>query len=131
MGANKQILENIAKNIINKAHIENPECGSVLLVLTVIGVVLNLIRVIQECNKKEESSLSSKQDVYSLYQKEIKDLSIRKGWFTKMRIKKLLRKELTPNDYNKYSLSLTSAIMDAGENISTEDTQTLIEAING
>jgi hypothetical protein len=48
-----------------------------------------------------------------------------------MRIKKLLRKELTPNDYNKYSLSLTSAIMDAGENISTEDTQTLIEAING
>jgi len=131
MGANKQILENIAKNIINKAHIENPECGSVLLVLTVIGVVLNLIRVIQECNKKEESSLSSKQDVYSLYQKEIKDLSIRKGWFTKMRIKKLLRKELTSNDYNKYSLSLTSAIMDAGENISTEDTQTLIEAING
>jgi len=131
MGANKQILENIAKNIINKAHIENPECGSVLLVLTVIGVVLSLIRVIQECNKKEESGLSSKQDVYSLYQKEIKDLSIRKGWFTKMRIKKLLRKELTPNDYNKYSLSLTSAIMDAGENISTEDTQTLIEAING
>ena len=125
----KEKLEQIAKRIINSAHINDPECGSVLLVLTVIGVILSLIRVIQECNKKEASTLSG-TDVYGLYQREIKDLSMRKGWFTKMRIKRLLRQEMTPADYQKFSLSLTAAIMDAGENISTEDTQTLIEATN-
>jgi hypothetical protein len=127
---NKQVLETIAKNIINKANINNPECGSVILVLTVISVILSLIRVIQECNKKEQSTLSSKNDIYGLYQREIKDLSVRKGWFTKMRIKKLLKKELSITDYQKFGLLLTVAIMDSGENISMDETQALIEAAN-
>lgn len=125
----EQKLENIAKKIINSANVSDPECGSVILVLTIVSVILSLVRVIQECNKKEASTLSS-NSVFGLYQQEIKELSVRKGWFTKMRIKKLLRKELSTSDYEKYGLQLTAAIMDAGENITKEDTQTLIEAIN-
>lgn len=125
----EQKLENIAKKIINSANVSDPECGSVILVLTIVSVILSLVRVIQECNKKEASTLSS-NSVFGLYQQEIKELSVRKGWFTKMRIKKLLRKELSTLDYEKYGLQLTAAIMDAGENITKEDTQTLIEAIN-
>lgn len=125
----KEKLEDIAKRIISSANVSDPECGSVIIVLTVISIILSLVRVIQECNKKEASALS-KSDMYGLYQQEIKELSVRKGWFTKMRIKKLLRKELSTADYEKYGLALTAAIMDAGENITKEDTQTLIEATN-
>lgn len=125
----KEKLEDIAKRIISSANVSDPECGSVIIVLTVISIILSLVRVIQECNKKEASTLS-KSDMYGLYQQEIKELSVRKGWFTKMRIKKLLRKELSTADYEKYGLALTAAIMDAGENITKEDTQTLIEATN-
>lgn len=125
----KEKLENISKRIISSANVNDPECGSVILVLTIVGVILNLIRVIQECNKKEASGLSS-SDICGLYQQEIKTLSLRSGWYTKMRIKKLLRKELSSKDYEKFGLSLVAAIMDAGANIDTEDTLTLIEAVN-
>lgn len=122
-------VEHIAKKIISSANVTDPECGSILLVLTIVGVILNLIRVIQECNKKEASTLCE-SDICGLYQQEIKTLSLRSGWYTKMRIKKLLRKELSSKDYEKFGLSLVAAIMDAGANIGMEDTLTLIEATN-
>lgn len=129
MAENKE-LENIAKRIIQNANVTDPKCGSVILVLTVISVILSLVRVIQECNKKETSSLSSSQEKTTIYQSEIKSLSIRRGWFTKMRIKKLIKKELSSEDFERYGLNLVDSIITAGENITTEDTQTLIGAAN-
>lgn len=67
MAENKE-LENIAKRIIQNANVTDPKCGSVILVLTVISVILSLVRVIQECNKKETSSLSSSQEKTAIYQ---------------------------------------------------------------
>jgi acyl-coenzyme A synthetase/AMP-(fatty) acid ligase len=65
-----------------------------------------------------------------LYGEEIKEYSIRKGWFTKMRIKKLLRREMKKEDYEKYSLSIVNSILNTGETLTDEEIQTLVEVSN-
>lgn len=127
---NKQ-LENIGLKILNKAHVSPDEkFGSVIAILMIISIILTLVRVLQECNKNKLSSSCSAEEKNSLYGSEIKEYSIRRGWFTKMRIKKLLRRELTKEQYEKYSLALVNALLDTGENLNNEELSCLVEAAN-
>lgn len=128
---NDQKLKNIASKVLSKANIpEDQKFGSVIAILMIISIILTLVRVLQECNKNKLTDSCSAQDKYSLYGSEIKDYSLRRGWFTKMRIKKVLRKELTKEDYTKYSFQLLNAILDSGSNITDDEIITLVENAN-
>jgi hypothetical protein len=65
-----------------------------------------------------------------MYGEQIKTFSSRKGWFTKMRIKKILRREMNKEDYNKYSLSILDALLETGEILTDDEIQTLVENAN-
>lgn len=96
----------------------------------IISVILTLIRILQECNKNKLNKDCSLSDKCSLYGEQVKEYSVRRGWFTKMRIKKILRREMKPDDYNKYSLSIVNALLDNGETLTDEEIQTLVETAN-
>jgi hypothetical protein len=124
-------LENIGQKVLSKTSINPDEkFGSVIAILMVISIILTIIRVIQECNKNKLSTMSSAEDRYSFYQEQVKEYSFRKTMFTKMRIKKIIRKSMTKEQYNKYGLELLSSILDSGENIKDEEIITLVEASN-
>jgi hypothetical protein len=124
-------LRAIGSKVLAKTNIpENEKFGSVIAILMVISIILTIIRVLQECNKNKLSANCTAADKYALYGEEIKEYSIRRGWFTKMRIKKILRKNLDQEQYAKYSLSLLSALLDTGENLNTEEISCLVEAAN-
>lgn len=127
---NDQRLREIANNIIKAAGLDQEEkFGSVLIILTMISIILSCIRVIQECNKNK-SSFSDTKAKSEFYGDQIKSLSVGRGWFTKMRIKKVIRKELDPEDYRKYGSQIMEALLNYGENITEEETCTLVEAAN-
>jgi hypothetical protein len=96
----------------------------------IISIVLTLVRVLQECNKNKLSKDCAAQDKYNLYGSNIKEYSLRRGWFTKMRIKKVLRRELSKEDYQKYSFELLNAILDTGEKVTEDEIITLVENAN-
>ena len=124
-------LKHIGSKVLAKAGIpEEEKFGSIIAILMIISIILTVIRVLQECNKNKLSGNYSAQDKYDLYGQEIKEYSMRRGWFTKMRIKKILRKELSPDQYSKYSLSLLNALLDTGENLNNEEVSSLVEAAN-
>lgn len=124
-------LKTISKNILAKAKVpEEEKFGSIIAILMVISIILTIIRVIQECHKKKLSSFSSSQEKYDLYGAEIKEYAVKRGWFTKMRIKKLLRQNMSRDQYAKYGMQLLNAILDSGENLSSEEVMTLVEAAN-
>jgi hypothetical protein len=128
---NDKKLEAIATKVLNTANIDpNQKFGSVIAILMMISIILTLVRVLQECNKNKLSNECTAQDKYSLYGSEIKEYSLRRGWFTKMRIKKLLRQQLTKEDYNQYSFQLLNAILDNGSNITNDEIITLVENAN-
>jgi len=124
-------LKNIAEKIRKESHIpEEENFGSVMAILMIISITLTLIRILQECNKNKNLSLSSAQDKYNLYGDEIKSYSIKRGWFTKLRIKKVIRKQMSNDQYKKYGTSLLSSILDVGENLRDDEVITLVEAAN-
>lgn len=125
-------LKEIALKILNKTSVPKNDNATFdpFTILMIISIVLTLIRILQECNKNKLSQESSLQDKYNLYGEQIKEFSMRRGWFTKMRIKKILRREMKPDDYNKYSLSIINSLLETGETLREEDIQTLVEAAN-
>jgi hypothetical protein len=123
-------LKQIAEKVLNKAGLQKEEkFGSVIAILMVISIILTVIRVLQECNKDKTQSMTSKDKV-SIYAQEIRSFSKKRGWFTRMRIKKIIRRELTPEEFNKYGIKLTESMLDIGEYITDDEACTLVEASN-
>lgn len=121
----------IASKVLKDANIpEDTKFGSVIAILMVISIILTLVRVIQECNNNKLSSLSSDQDKYQLYGSEMRSYSIKRGWFTKMRIKKVLRKNMSREDYKQYCGVLCESILNTGEVLTDDEVVTLVEASN-
>ena len=125
-------LKEIAIKILEKStvHKEDNYGFAIITILMIISIILTVVRIIQECNKNKLKGLSSSQDKYTLYGSEIKAYSSRRGWYTKMRIKKLLRRELQPAVYEQYGFALLSALLDMGETLTEEEVVTLVEAAN-
>ena len=48
----------------------------------------------------------------------------------KMRIKKILRREMKKEDYEKYSIAILGALLDTGEVLTDDEVETLVEAAN-
>jgi hypothetical protein len=124
-------LKNLAEKIRQIANIPEEETfGSVMAILMIISITLTLIRVMQECNKTKLSTTSSKEDKVSLYGTELRHYSIGKGWFTKMRIKKIIRQKMSKEQYNMYGASLLNALLSTGETLTDEEVSTLVENAN-
>ena len=123
-------LQNISRKILKRANIpEDQEFGSVIAILMMISIILTIIRVIQECNKNKTSGMNFKEKGL-IYGEEIRNYGKKRGWFSRLRIKKILRKSLPKEDYIKYGIQLTEILMDSGENITDEEAITLVEAAN-
>jgi hypothetical protein len=123
-------LKNIGQKILDKVPDPPEKFGSVIAILMVISIILTLIRVIQECKKDKLKLCGSESDKCVMFNTEIHNLSLNRGWFTKRTIKKLLKKELSKEEYNKYGISLMNAVLQSGTSLTEDETFTLVEAIN-
>jgi len=126
----RQKLKLIAEKILSMIPNPPESFGSVIAVLMIISVILTLVRIIQECRKSKLQNFGTTQDLCTYMTSEINDLSFEKTWFTKRTVKKLLKKELSEDDYRKYGIPLMNAILTYGTIITTEETLTLMEATN-
>jgi hypothetical protein len=125
-------LKNIAIKVLEKTNVPKTDNYGFALVtiLMIISIILTCVRILQECNKNKLSAQSTAQDKYSMYGEQLHTFSERRGWFTKMRIKKILRREMTREDYEKYSLAILNALLETGEILTDDEISTLVEAAN-
>lgn len=120
----------IVDKVLRKSGLHNePEFGSVIMIIMMVAIIVNVIRVIQECNKKKLVGLGS-CDKSNLYHADIIDFSKKRGWFTKMRIRKVLRQHMSKDDYHKYGLQIVKGLLDVGEAVTEDEVLTLMEAAN-
>jgi hypothetical protein len=123
-------LKLIAEKILKRANIpDDQKFGSVIAVLMVVSMILTFIRILQECNKKKTDNMTA-EDKTQVYAENIREFSKKRGWFTRMRMRRIVKKELSPEDYNKYGIKLVESILDTGEIITDEEAYTLVEAAN-
>lgn len=123
-------LSNIAKDIIDSSDAQETEnFSSVLIILTVISIILTLVRVLQECDKSRISGLSY-DEKFGFFRKNIRDVCNKRSLFTRMTIKKLIKKELDHHEYKLYGVSLMQAILNKGACLTDDEIKTLVEAAN-
>jgi hypothetical protein len=125
-------LKAIATKILEKSNVpkEDNYGFAIVTILMIISIILTCVRILQECNKNKLTSQSTAEDKYSMYGEQLHTFSERRGWFTKMRIKKILRREMKKEDYEKYSLSILNSLLETGEILTEDEVQTLVEAAN-
>jgi hypothetical protein len=130
--ANNEKIKAIAIKVLEQSTVPKQDTYgfAVVTVLMMISIILTCVRILQECNKNKLTSQSTTADKYSMYGEQLHTFSERRGWFTKMRLKKILRREMNREDYEKYSLSILSALLDTGEILTDDEVITLVEAAN-
>ena len=123
-------LKIIAEKVLKQANVPNDEkFGSVIAILMIISIILTTIRVLQECNKNKTKEMST-ENKYQVYAENIRSYSKKRGWFTRLRIKRIIKRELNKEQYNQYGIKLTEALLDIGETLKDDEIVTLVEAAN-
>jgi len=124
-------LEKIAKKIlVNVDQKQNDNYGiDPITIIIVIGVILSLIRVIQECRKKR-TLLKNKNELANVIKRDIQELVLKDSWFNNLRLKRILKQHLTKDQYKAYGIELQNSIMEVGINLTDEEICTLMEAAN-
>lgn len=123
-------LEAIATKVVSNMNSKpSDEHGSIILILMIISITLSLIRVIQECNKTKLFGLNKREQCKTLNQ-EIKTLAIKRTWLNQLRLNRIIKNQLSKEDYKAYGSSLKTAIMDVGSNLTEEESKVLLEAAN-
>jgi hypothetical protein len=128
-----QKLENIANKVVNKMGLpaaEQNKYGSVVLIIMVVGIILSLIRVIQECENKKLKLGKNKHDQAKMMQDTIKNICIKKNILNQWRLNRIIKQKLSPENYKVLSKSLKTAIMDVGVDLTEDELLTLMEASN-
>lgn len=124
-------LENLAKKVLSKTDMSNDDnYGSVMLILMVISIIISLIRVIQECQKKKLSNtdIAGQKE---LIKSEISNISIKRTWLNQLRLNRIIKNHMSKEDYQKYGSQLKNAILDSGPELDDNDTTALLNVING
>lgn len=127
---NNEKLKNIAQKVLDKVNTKNNEnFGSIITILMIISIILTVIRVLQECNKSKLSTFNGRSRT-EYFADQIKSTVIKKSWFTKMTIKKVIRKEIGLQAYREYGYELMNAILQTGEELKDDEILTLAETAN-
>jgi hypothetical protein len=122
-------VKTIAEKVLNQTTWPKSEnYGSVIAILMVVSIILTSIRILQECKKNRK--FSSQTEKYQTYKQEIKEVSRTRSWFTKLGLKKIIRKELGKDEYKQYGNELLYAILNIGDTLTDEEAITLVEAAN-
>ncbi len=124
-------LEKIAKKVIRNMELPKEKDYGIdpITIIIVISVILSLIRVIQECRKNRQL-LKDKNEYASLMRRDIQEAILKDSWLNRMRLQRIIKKNLTKDQYKAYGKSLQYSIMGTGINLTEDEVYTLMEAAN-
>lgn len=131
-----KIVDNLATLVLNTTlkkveHNKEKLYGFIdpLTMIIIIGIIVNVIRVIQECNKDKTNSLPKAQTA-ELLSTDVRFRSLNHSWFSRRKIKKIIQKHLTKEQYKVYSDALLSSLLDIGKTVKDEQVSALLEYEN-
>lgn len=124
-------LEAIAMKVMDKMDLsaKGDKYGNIIVIIMIIGIILSLIRVIQECNNKQFGVLNKEQKVKRMHE-QIRSISISRTFLNKWRLRRIIKEKLSTEDYNSYGSKLRDAILDTGVDLTEDESYTLVEAAN-
>jgi ABC-type uncharacterized transport system fused permease/ATPase subunit len=123
----------VANKILNKINpklSQQDNSGSILIILSITGIILSLIRIIQECHKKKLTAFLNRKDAAIFMQQEVRTICLKRTLLNKWRLNKIIKQQLSPADFKIIGKQLQQAILDTGEEITEDESLSLLEALN-
>jgi hypothetical protein len=129
----KNKVELLAEEIYNKtmSKIKESELYGIdpLTIIILVGIAVNIIRVIQECNKNKTTSLS-KGEQSTFLSTDVRFRSFNHSFLTRMRLRKILKNHLTKDQYKVYGDVILQTLLEVGKTVKEEQVSALLEYEN-
>lgn len=124
-------LEKIAKKVLTNMQLPKDKDYGIdpITIIMVISVILTLIRIIQEC-RKNRKLVKDKNEYASLMKRDIQDAILKDSWLNRLRLQRVIKQNLTKDQYKAYGKALQHSIMGTGINLTEDEIYTLMEAAN-
>lgn len=123
-------LESFAKDIREQilAKIDNKDQYGVdpLTIILIIGIIVNIIRVIQECNKKEANQLQVSEKAELLYT-DVRFRAMHSSFFSRWRLRSIIGSHLNYKQNKKYGEAILKTLLEAGKGITKEEVLMIME----
>ncbi len=128
---NNTAVEKIAKKVLTNMNLAKDKDYGIdpITIIIVISVILSLIRVIQEC-RKNRKLVNDKNEYASLMKRDIQDIILKDSWLNRLRLQRIIKQNLTKEQYKAYGKALQNSIMGTGINLTEDEIYTLMEATN-
>jgi len=128
-----EIVEILAQEIHDKTSSKVKETDRYgidpLTIIILIGIAVNVIRVIQECNKNKTKKLKFGEKV-DLLSTDIKFRSNNHSFFTRLKIRSIIKKHLNKSQYKVYKEPLLETLLEVGKKVKEEQVSALLEHEN-
>lgn len=125
-------IDNLAKKILSRTEEltkkeDTDKYGFIdpITIIMIIAIIVNIIRVIQECKKKETTRLSGSERA-TMLSSEIKLRSLSHSWLTRMRIRGIIKKHLNKEQNAVYAGPLMKALFESGADVTDEQVSALL-----
>lgn len=119
-----ELLEETNKNLENN---NSQKYGiDPITIIICISILVNVIRVIQECRKEKDKDKSTELRFTSLLT-EVRYQAINSSWLGKRRIRKIIKEKLTKEQYQKYGEAMLKALLAIGTKATEEQVSSLME----
>lgn len=122
-------IENIAEDVVNSSCKKSSNYGNPLMIIMMIGIILNLIRVIQECNSTELSKMNQDEKEEFL-QNKIKQLCTKRTWYNKLRMRRIIKNHMSIKEYKQNQEEIVDGILNKGLTITKQQVSKMMEASN-
>jgi len=123
-------INDLSEKVMENSKIPKDEkFGSVLIAIMVIGIIVNVIRVIQEC-EEDKKNLYNKTEYAGFIKNRIIAISNRRSFMSTMKLKRILRKNLDKEVYDKYKTQLVNGLFKTGTELTENEIYTLLEHSN-
>lgn len=128
-----KVVEDLAREVLNETEENLIETKNYKLygidpitIIICISILVNIIRVIQECKKKESLNMTQAEKTDYLTT-EVKFQSMNHGWYTRRRVRNIMRKHLTKEQDKKYGEAMLKALFAVGKKTTDEQVCSLLE----
>lgn len=105
-------MANRNSETIAKDFIKNNDYGSIITIIMVVGIMIQIMKVLQNCNTANNQEKTFGQ---------MRVLGSKRSWWTQYRVKKILRQNLPNTVYNEYKDKLITDLLNYSECMSKSD----------
>lgn len=128
-----KVVEDLAREILNETEENLIETKThdmygidPITIIICISIIVNIIRVIQECKKNKSVDMTQTEKT-NLLTTEIKFQSMNNGWFTRRKVRNIIRKHITKEQDKKYGEAMLKALFAVGKKTTDEQVCSLLE----